>query len=192
MAIHHYLLTESSIEGKVGMSSYLRFDGDTVTVEWKNGETVSMPAAVGDVIFVNCWGGLPEIGKTLPPKRLDRLALWLVGVSKDDRYLTRESAEKEFDHYVDHYVVIDLGPDSLECRHQFGDRWFIGQRRSFYTNFRWENFCGWVSPDITPAEVREIVEQVGSRWSHEYTEKVLSSVGGRGLGDNLKNKRGSM
>jgi len=168
MAIHHFLL-EEPIEDAVGMSARLRFDGSTVTVEWK-GQTVSMTAAVGDVVFVDCWGGTPRIGKTTPPKRLDRLALWLVGVPKDARYTSRAEAEQAFAEFEDSWA-----PESRDYRTQSSDRWFIGQYRDAYTGYRWRNACGWVAPDITPEEVRHLVDVIGSRWIPEVTEKFLPS-----------------
>lgn len=167
MAIHHFLL-EGPMEGPVGMSSRLRFDGSTVTVEWKYGQSVSMPAAVGDVIFVDCWGGTPRIGKTVPPKRLDRLALWLVGIPKDARYASRAEAERAFEAFVDSWA-----PESREFRRLIGERWFVGQYRDVYTDFCWQHVCGWVDPGIASEEVRRFVAKVGSRWSREVTEKFL-------------------
>ena len=172
MAIHHFLL-RAPMEGSVGMSSYLRFDGSTVTVEWR-GQTATMPAAVGDVVFVDCWGGLPQIGKTVPPKRPDRLALWLVGVPKDSRYASRDEAEQAFEDFEEAWA-----PESREYRQRSSDRWYIGQYRDAYTDFRWRNACGWVAPDITPEEVRKFVAEVGSRWSPEVTEKILAEAGAR-------------
>lgn len=172
MAIHHFLLKEP-IEGAVGMSSYLRFDGATVTVEWK-GQTTSMPAAVGDLIYIDCWGGLPQIGKTVPPKRPDRLALWLVGIPKGSRYASRAKAEQAFAEFEGEWA-----PESRDYRIRSSDRWYVGQYRDAYTGYRWRNVCGWVSPDIAPAEVREFVDEVGSRWSPEVTEKILAEAGAR-------------
>ena len=166
MSIHHFHL-KNPIEGKVGMSSYFRFDGDTVTVEWK-GQTVTMQATAGDVVFVDCWGGLPRIGKTVPPKRLDRLALWLVGIPKGSRYASRAEAERAFEEFEDSWA-----PESREFRRLIGERWFVGQYRDAYTDFRWRNVCGWVSPDVTPSEVRQFVAEIGSRWSPEVTKKFL-------------------
>lgn len=180
MAIHHFLL-RAPMEGSVGMSSYLRFDGSTVTVEWK-GETVAMPAAVGDVVFVDCWGGLPRIGKTVPPKRLDRLALWLVGVPRDGRFSTREAAEKEFKKVNSEimewweHTIYRFNPDATPpgFRVRSYERWFVGERTNYeYDGTRWLPFCGWVAPDISPAEVREFVGYIGSRWSADVTEKFL-------------------
>lgn len=181
MAMHHILLQEP-IEGAVGMSSHLRFDGSTVTVEWKYGQTVSMPAAVGDVVFVDCWGGLPRIGKTVPPKRLDRLALWLVGVPRDGRFPDRESAEKNFKktkHETTVWwenTVYRFNPDATPpgFRVISGERWFVGERTNYESDgTRWLPFCGWVSHEINPGEVREFVDLLGSRWRREVTEKFL-------------------
>lgn len=169
MAIHHFLL-EGPMEGPVGMSSRLRFDGSTVTVEWK-GQTVSMPAAVGDLIYVDCWGGLPRVGKTIPPKRLDRLAMWLVGIPKDARFASRADAERAFAEFWDEFA-----PESREFRQRSSDRWYIGQYRDVYTGFRWRHVCGWVAPDITPVELRQFVAEIGSRWSREVTERFLPQV----------------
>ena len=155
------------MEGPVGMSSRLRFDGSTVTVEWK-GQTVAMAAAVGDVVFVDCWGGLPRIGKTVPPKRLDRLVLWLIGIPKGSRYASRAEAEQVFEKFEDEWA-----PESRDYRIRSSDRWYVGQHRDAYTGYRWRNVCGWVSPDVTLSEVRELVDAVGSRWSNELTEKFL-------------------
>lgn len=180
MAIHHFLL-EGPLEGLVGMSSYLRFDGSTVTVKWKYGQTVSMNAAVGDVVFVDCWGGLPRVGKTTPPKRLDRLALWLVGVPRDGRFPTKEAAEKEFKKINSEIMerwegtVHRFNPDatSPEFRVISTDSWYVGQYRDAYAGFFWRNVCGWVTSDVNSSEVREFVDLIGSRWSDEVTEKFL-------------------
>jgi len=167
MAIHHFLL-RGPIEGPVGMSARIRFDGSTVTVEWK-GQTVSMSAAVGDVVFVDCWGGTPRIGKTVPPKRPYRLALWMVGIPKGSRYASREEARQAFADFEDGSWMIE----SREFRRLIGERWFVGQYRDAYSGFRWRNVCGWVDARIDPSEVRRFVAEVGSRWSPEVTEKFL-------------------
>jgi len=171
MAIHHFLL-EGPMFGPVGMSARLHFDGSVVTVEWKR-QTVTMPAAVGDVIFVDCWGGVPRLGKTTPPKRLDRLALWLVGVPRESRFPTKEAAERNFEKtrhetaawWEETVRRYNPGATPPGFRAISGERWYVGQYRDASTD--WRNVCGWVASDVTPSEVREFVDLIGSRWSRK-------------------------
>ncbi len=174
MAMHHIHLRESGLSGTVGMSVEYRFDGQAFTINWKD-QTGSCPASVGDLVFVDCWGGFPHFGKTVAPKRLDRLALWLVGVPRDMRFAEREEAVYAYEyssgmHHLDEWESNNW---PREFRVIDGPKWFVGMDR-LKTDWRWGFVSGWVSPDITVKESKEMVAEVGSRWGPEVVEKFLA------------------
>lgn len=176
MAIYHFLLKEP-FQTNVGMSTQLEFDGERVIVTWKRGNPVVMPARSGDLIFVDCWGGVPRVGKTRWPKRLDNLALWLIGAknvrakSFDEAVARMEEAVIWYHQKKEEFPLTPL----LKFYEEFSQnrRWYIGWEEPVFSP-GWHIISAYVSPDITADEVREIVNTVPCRWSREVIEKVLN------------------
>lgn len=173
MAIHHFYLKEPTACA-VGMSTHLKFDGENVVVTWKRGNPVSMKAKIGDMIFVNCWGGVPKVGKTKPPKHLDRLALWLVGIP--EKINNKDKFNQMYDELVRNEILSPWALESTEIRKVNGDKWVVAQKRNHFTGYGWKNLFGWVSQDISKEDIREMVEKVGPRWPAEYVHSCLKEV----------------
>lgn len=176
MAIHHFLLKEP-FETNIGMSTWMQFDGEKVAVTWKRGDPVVMPARSGDLVFVDCWGGVPRVGKTRWPKRLDRLALWLVGAPKDIRAKSYEEAMARMKEAVRCYQrkreEFPMTPlvKFKECSKN--RRWYFGWEEPVFRP-GWYFVSAYVTPDVTLDEVKEIVDTAPCRWSRDVIEKVLN------------------
>src|SRR5690606_31504779 len=179
MAMHHFLLKEP-FEENVGMSTKLVFDGEKVVVTWKRGNPVVMPARSGDLIFIDCWGGVPRVGKTRWPQRLDRLALWLVGAPKNVRVKSFEEAVARMEEEVRQYHLkreeFPLTPLSRFFEEfSKNQRWYFGWEEPVFRP-GWYDVSAYVASYITVEELREFVNTAPCRWSREVIEKVLESL----------------
>lgn len=114
---------EKSESFKAGISTKVTIDLDkdgkgTAKVEWKRGEPQLFPVQKGQRIFLNMWGGFPEVSiwnAPLPPKDPIRKFLWNQGLPKkkvwdwNDKKFDIEDSDDVLKSVIDEWFSIDVG-----------------------------------------------------------------------------------
>ena len=83
------------------MSTTYSYDVSTMTLRvfWKRGKPVVLEGVTeGEPIWVNCWGGVPEVKRIKLPRRKADCLAWLMDFSKEVRTHSMEEYEDLLGH----------------------------------------------------------------------------------------------
>jgi hypothetical protein len=76
----------------------------TLKVFWKRGEPVVLQNVTeGEPIWVNCWGGIPELKRVKLPRRKADCLAWLMDFSKETRTHSKEEYENLLERQRESY-----------------------------------------------------------------------------------------
>lgn len=153
------LFLDGDSEGRLGMSTYYRYEDDVLEIRWcgeKRWHHLPAPAAV----IVRCEGCLPELIKMEWPKVFRWRVMWLCGVKKKGRCATMV----EYDEVCRKF-------DADKLRHIGGKGWQVALHQG--RAGREHAVAAWINGRMSNAEVNRMVDACGVTVPEWFRKQVL-------------------